>query len=78
VSERTLHRARAAVAPRFRCLVCRVFVTGGEDGTCPRCGWTPPTVAPSRRTRVVVVPAWFVVVLLIALGMGGAAAALAL
>lgn len=47
-----LARPHHAVPPRFRCLVCRVFVTGGPDGTCPRCGWHPPGLvggAPARR-----------------------------
>ena len=38
--------------PRFRCLVCRSFVTGTELGHCPRCSWTPPdlvALAPLRR-----------------------------
>jgi hypothetical protein len=37
--------------PRFRCLVCRAFVTGTELGHCPRCGWTPPdqvSISPLR------------------------------
>jgi len=39
--------------PRFRCLVCRVFVTGTDLGQCPRCGWTPPdlTRVPEARTN---------------------------
>jgi hypothetical protein len=46
MAERKLHRARVDVRPRFRCLVCRRFVEGTEHGTCPRCGWEPPQVAP--------------------------------
>lgn len=52
-------RPRHAVPPRFRCRVCRVFVTGSAIGTCPRCGLAPPRVAViagDRRGR----PAWVV------------------
>ncbi|MBZ0232994.1 MAG: hypothetical protein K8M05_11750 [Deltaproteobacteria bacterium] len=45
MAERKLHRARADVRPRFRCLVCRRFVLGTEHGTCPQCGWEPPKLA---------------------------------
>lgn len=77
MAERKLHRAHVAVRPRFRCLVCRRFVAGTEHGTCPQCGWEPPSLgarglAPSvmprraRWTPVVVVVA--VVGLLLLLG----------
>ncbi len=73
-----LARPRATVPPRFRCLVCRVFVTGGEDGTCPRCGWAPPGVAPAGRApRTLVVPGWLAAMLIL-LGLAGAIAVLAL
>ena len=54
--DRQAYRARVDVRPRFRCLVCRRFVEGTEHGTCPSCGWQPPTtraVAPrAERDRV--------------------------
>ena len=53
-------RPAATIAPRFRCQVCRVFVTGGPDGACPRCGWQPPSVAVPAPPRTIVVPAWAV------------------
>ncbi len=55
MSERKLHRARAEVRPRFRCLVCRRFVAGTEHGTCPQCGWEPPGLA-SRSLAPAVAP----------------------
>ena len=51
MAERKLHRARVDVRPRFRCLVCKRFVHGTEHGTCPQCGWEPPTAAPPARER---------------------------
>jgi hypothetical protein len=66
--EHRLHRPVHEVAPRFRCLVCRVFVTGAVDGTCPRCGWRPPSLVslrPARRRRVVV-PGAFAFVVIVA------------
>jgi len=51
MAERKLHRARVDVRPRFRCLVCQRFVMGTEHGTCPQCGWEPPSVAPSAKPR---------------------------
>ena len=40
--------ARGAMAPtldpgRFRCLVCRAYVTGTPSGHCPTCGFVPPS-----------------------------------
>lgn len=58
-------RPRHAVPPRFRCRVCRVFVTGSAIGTCPRCGLAPPQVvviAGDRRGT----PAWVVVAAVVA------------
>lgn len=49
MAERKLHRARVDVRPRFRCLVCQRFVEGSEHGTCPRCGWEPPSLTPPPR-----------------------------
>jgi hypothetical protein len=38
----------------FRCLVCRIYVTGTPSGHCPRCGFVPPAApaiaAEPRRT----------------------------
>jgi hypothetical protein len=67
-----LSRPRAEVKPRFRCLVCKVFVVGGEDGTCPRCGWRPPEMAAAPRVTELVIPGW-----LAALVVAGAVAAAA-
>lgn len=39
---RTTAHVGEYVKPRFRCLVCRVFVVGTERGVCPRCGYAPP------------------------------------
>lgn len=56
-------RVTPATPPRFRCLVCRVFVTGGLDGGCPRCGWMPPTVVPLPARAPARLPAWLVAAL---------------
>lgn len=34
---------------RFRCVVCRRFVTATERGVCPSCGFRPPTLTPEGR-----------------------------
>jgi hypothetical protein len=38
---------------RFRCLVCRKYVTGTPSGHCPQCGFVPPKSLeiPSARVR---------------------------
>ncbi len=51
MAERKLHRARVETRPQFRCLVCKRFVLGTEHGSCPSCGWEPPTVAPAVAQR---------------------------
>lgn len=42
---------------RFRCLVCRAYVTGTPSGHCPTCGFVPP-VAPQLSPPRPVVP-WY-------------------
>jgi hypothetical protein len=44
MADRQAYRARVEVRPRFRCLVCRRFVEGTDHGTCPACGWQPPSL----------------------------------
>ena len=46
MADRDAFREQVAVPPRFRCLICQRFVVGSNHGTCPRCGWKPPAVAP--------------------------------
>lgn len=46
--DRQAYRASVALRPRFRCLVCKRFVEGTDHGTCPSCGWQPPTVRDDR------------------------------
>lgn len=50
--------ARGHATPRpdpgaFRCLVCRIYVSGTPSGHCPRCGFVPPAapVAPAELRR---------------------------
>ena len=46
------HAATRRDPGAFRCLVCKVYVTGTEAGHCPRCGFVPPSapaaVEPAR------------------------------
>jgi hypothetical protein len=46
-----MYQERVEVRPRFRCLVCRRFVEGTDQGTCPRCAWQPPRTAVGERPR---------------------------
>ncbi len=58
-----MYQERAEVRPRFRCLVCRRFVEGTEQGTCPRCAWQPPRTTPSERRSSSSLPALSAVLL---------------
>ena len=72
MAERKLHRARVETRPRFRCLVCKRFVLGTEHGTCPSCGWEPPSVTPAvTRRRPSWTPVLVVVTLLVLAAMLG-------
>jgi hypothetical protein len=54
---RTTAHVGEYVKPRFRCLVCAVFVIGTERGVCPRCGYAPP-VQPKDDSGPVDLRAW--------------------
>jgi len=42
-----LHAATRPDPGAFRCLVCRIYVTGTPAGHCPRCGFVPPSAPPA-------------------------------
>ncbi|MBA3463153.1 MAG: hypothetical protein H0T46_24565 [Deltaproteobacteria bacterium] len=51
------HAATRRDPGAFRCLVCKVYVSGTEAGHCPRCGFVPPSapaaLEPARGIGVV-------------------------
>jgi hypothetical protein len=68
VADRPPFRLPVDVRPRFRCLVCRRFVEGTDHGTCPQCGWQPPTVG--RGAAAAPERAWWLGALLVAAMVG--------
>jgi hypothetical protein len=37
------HQNTRQAPGRFRCLVCKEYVSGTESGHCPKCGFVPPS-----------------------------------
>jgi hypothetical protein len=64
------HAATRRDPGAFRCLVCKVYVTGTDAGHCPRCGFIPPSApAAVEPARGIALPLLIVTAALVAIGI---------